>query len=164
MDGKLSESISRDKKWTVRRLRRRARSSRIVKHQMTEKEKLDKEEKDKDTSSKSKDADSDGDDSSDNSGKVNVMSDSSLLAECGLLPSTSNTSKSNEAAVTETPKTPVKNENVVNAEKMLFGFSLGKHHVSNIELDSDQESTDGEEELTQKGEIPDRLTPDWLLW
>ena len=164
MDGKLCESISTDKKWTVRRLRRRARSSSLIKHQMTEKEKLDKEEKDKDTSSKTKGTESDGDESSDSSNKVNVMSDSSLLVECGFLPSTSNTGPSNEAVITETPKTPVKNETVINAEKMLFGFSLGKHHVSNIELDSDQESTDGEEESVQKGEIRERLTPDWLLW
>ena len=68
------------------------------------------------------------------------------------------------SAAKDATNAPVKNENIVNAEKMLFGFSLGKHHVSNIELDSDQESTDGEEESVLKGEIPERLTPDWLLW
>merc|ERR1712110_1028157 len=49
MDGKLNESISRDKKWTVRRLRRRARSSRAGKSKITAKEKLHSEEKEKDT-------------------------------------------------------------------------------------------------------------------
>ena len=164
MDGKLSDTISKDKKWTVRRLRRRARSTRLPKNQVTEKEKLNKEEKEKDSTSE-------GDNVGTNSPtsdcrKVNVISDSSLLAECGLLPanSSANTTANNEPIVKEEPKTPVKNENIVNAEKMLFGFSLGKHHVSNIELDSDQESTDGEEESIQKSEVPERLTPDWLLW
>jgi len=34
----------------------------------------------------------------------------------------------------------------VNVENLLFGYSLGKHHRANIELDSDQDSTDGEDE------------------
>ena len=33
----------------------------------------------------------------------------------------------------------------MNAETVLFGGSLEKHHVASIQLDSDQESTDGEE-------------------
>jgi len=163
MDGKLSDTISKDRKWTVRRLRRRARSSRLPKNQVTEKEKLNNEEKEKDSTSEGDNPEANSQ-SSDN-GKVNVISDSSLLVECGLMPpSSSNTGPSTEPTVKETQKTPVKNENIVNAEKMLFGFSLGKHHVSNIELDSDQESTDGEEESIQKCEVPERLTPDWLLW
>ena len=39
----------------------------------------------------------------------------------------------------------------INAEKILFGSTLGKHHVANIELDSDQESTDGEQENESPG-------------
>ena len=163
MDGKLSDTISKDKKWTVRRLRRRARSSRLPKHPVTEKEQLNKEEKEKDSTSEGDDAEANSQ-SSDN-GKVNVISDSSLLVECGLMPPNSTSaSSSTEPIVQETQKTPCHDENIVNAEKMLFGFSLGKHHVSNIELDSDQESTDGEEESIKKCEVAERLTPDWLLW
>lgn len=163
MDGKLSDTISEDKKWTVRRLRRRARSSRLPKHQVTEKEQLNMEEKEKDSTSEGDNAEANSQ-SSDN-GKVKLISDSSLLVECGLMPPNSTTTcSSTEPIVQEMHKTPVKNENIVNAEKMLFGFSLGKHHVSNIELDSDQESTDGEEESIEKCEVPERLTPDWLLW
>merc|ERR1719410_180388 len=40
---------------------------------------------------------------------------------------------------------------VLNAEVCLFGGSLGKHHVSSVELDSDQESTDGEGEEDERG-------------
>merc|ERR1712141_148024 len=49
LDGKLCDSIAKNKKWTVRRLRRRARTSRTTKNKGSEKEKLDKEEKEKDT-------------------------------------------------------------------------------------------------------------------
>ncbi len=39
----------------------------------------------------------------------------------------------------------------VNAEEILFGGTLGKHHVScSVELDSDQESTDGETEVGEE--------------
>ena len=145
----------------MRRLRRRARTSRTAK-KGSDKEKLDKEEKDKDTaveSSDLKDIPSVTD-----SGKINIVSEEGLLAECGLLPKSSQATETVVTGAEAISRTPVKNENIVNAEKMLFGFSLGKHHVSNIELDSDQESTDGEEESVLKGEIPERLTPDWLLW
>ena len=145
----------------MRRLRRRARTSRTAK-KGSDKEKLDKEEKDKDTaveSSDLKDIPSVTD-----SGKINIVSEEGLLAECGLLPKSSGATETVVTGAEAISRTPVKNENIVNAEKMLFGFSLGKHHVSNIELDSDQESTDGEEESVLKGEIPERLTPDWLLW
>ena len=145
----------------MRRLRRRARTSRTPK-KGSDKEKLDKEEKDKDTaveSSDLKDIPSVTD-----SGKINIVSEGGLLAECGLLPESSEATETVVTGAEAISRTPVKNENIVNAEKMLFGFSLGKHHVSNIELDSDQESTDGEEESVLKGEIPERLTPDWLLW
>ena len=162
MDGKLSDSISKDKKWTVRRLRRRARTSRISKPCVTEKEKLNNEQKETDTATESEHPSVDVQ-VCDND-KVNVMSENSLLEECGLLPQSSTSSTNTHMAVKERPKTPIKNENIVNAEKMLFGFSLGKHHVANIELDSDQESTDGEEESIGKFEAPERLTPDWLLW
>ena len=50
----------------------------------------------------------------------------------------------------------------VNAEEILFGASLGKHHVANIELDSDQESTDGEDSAPVSS--LSQLTPDHLLY
>lgn len=62
------------------------------------------------------------------------------------------------------------NERRVNAEVILFGGTLGKHHVANIELDSDQESTDGEgdEEAKKTKESADDdlapLTPNHLLF
>ena len=56
-----------------------------------------------------------------------------------------------------------------NAEEILFGSTLGKHHVSSIELDSDQESTDGEDNGGSEGGDADllmlgKLTPDHLLY
>merc|ERR1712142_219176 len=60
--------------------------------------------------------------------------------------------------------------NVVNAEKLLFGRSLEKDHVANIELDCDQESTDGEDDAAiingggANEESATHLTPDWLLY
>ena len=143
-------------------MRRRARTSRTTKNKASDKEKLDKEEKDKDTTTEIEEAAEKS--NSSETEKINIVSDEGLLAECGLLPKTNETGASKESSANFLSKTPVKNENIVNAEKMLFGFSLGKHHVSNIELDSDQESTDGEEDSMLKGEIPERLTPDWLLW
>ena len=58
-----------------------------------------------------------------------------------------------------------------NAEEILFGSTLGKLHVASIELDSDQESTDGEDHVcgSEEGDIDDlldvgKLTPDHLLY
>ena len=57
-----------------------------------------------------------------------------------------------------------------NAEEILFGSTLGKHHVSSIELDTDQESTDGEDNGGSEGGDADlllalgKLTPDHLLY
>ena len=58
-----------------------------------------------------------------------------------------------------------------NAEEILFGSTLGKLHVASIELDSDQESTDGEDNVcgSEGGDINDllnlgKLTPDHLLY
>ena len=57
---------------------------------------------------------------------------------------------------------------VLNAEVCLFGGSLGKHHVASIELDSDQESTDGEREDREAWIPPSDplslLNPDMLLF
>ena len=107
-------------KWTVRRLRRRTRTSSLKKQKASEKEKLDRDDKDIDT-------------------------------------------KQPGAACLVSP--PDKR----NAEEILFGSTLGKHHVSSIELDSDQESTDGEDNGGSEGGDADililgKLTPDHLLY
>ena len=154
LDGKLGESISDDKRWMVQRLRRRARSR---------KERKDKESKDIDTTGKSSPKkECSTDESVDNSVIGNLVKELDLGVP---QPSANNVDVNIDKKSEALPKTaPVKNENVVSAEKLLFGFSLGKHHLTSIELDSDQESTDGEEEAMQLGETRDRLTPDWLLW
>merc|ERR1712141_474213 len=72
-------------------------------------------------------------------------SESSILEACGI--STTSTKA-----------------NVINAEKLVFGGTLTKHHVANIELDSDQESTDGEDEATQNGEPLGELDANRLLF
>ena len=125
--GAAATSTSRGNtgKWTVRKLRRRTRTS---KQQASAKEKLDKDDKDVDTKQ------------------------AAVVA-----------SKSAGASSASVPK--------INAEEILFGSTLGKHHVANIELDSDQESTDGENEGGAGGE-PDgddllllgKLTPNHLLY
>jgi len=55
---------------------------------------------------------------------------------------------------------------VLNAEVCLFGGSLGKHHVTSMELDSDQESTDGEGEMSWVAPCDRRalLSPELLLF
>ena len=114
-------------RWTVRRLRRRARTSSL-KRKQSAKEKLDKDDKDVDT-------------------KAAVEPEQQkeyVVATAGL----------------SSPK--------VNAEEILFGTNLGKHHVANIELDSDQESTDGEEEsessMLSSEILLAKLTPHHLLF
>ena len=107
--------------WTVRRLRRRTRTSSLKKQNASEKEKLDKDDKDIDTKQ--------------------------------------------PGAARAIASPPDKR----NAEEILFGSTLGKHHVSSIELDSDQESTDGEDNGGSEGGDADplmlgKLTPDHLLY
>ena len=106
-EGSLTSSIRDDQKWTVHRLRRRARTSSLRKNDgsQSEKEKLDQDEKDEDTKANPKSAESP------DSGP------DSLLAAC------------NQVLVKNDTKT-----DVLNAEQLLFGCSLGKHHVSNIEV------------------------------
>ena len=86
--------------WTVRRLRRRARTSslKIAAKKQTAKESKDCDEKDEDTSIPRDD------------------SHSSILEACGI--SNSGPSKAH----------------VINAEKLVFGATLSKHHVANIEV------------------------------
>jgi len=111
--------------WTVKRLRRRTRKSKIK----TEKgkEAFDKEEKDVDTAAEE---------------------EGSIL----------------ESVLRASTLGPV--SKVLNAEVCLFGGSLGKHHVTSMELDSDQESTDGEGEMSWVAPSDRRalLTPELLLY
>lgn len=107
----LKQVTDDDAKWTVRRLRRRTRTSSFRRHQQSAKEARDRDEKDEDTSSLG----------------------------------------------------PVAT-NLVNAEALLFGCTLSKHHVANIQLDSDQESTDGEDEFVQRGETMEKLDANRLLF
>lgn len=119
-------------RWTVRRLRRRARtggSSMTKKKQQSAKEKLDKDDKDVDTTA-----------------VIDPVPEAAAVDQ--------------EKADPSSPK--------INAEEILFGMNLGKHHVANIELDSDQESTDGEEEsdsaLLSSEILLAKLTPHHLLY
>jgi len=118
---------------------------------------LDQDDKDQDTTS-----------SIVTSSAMPVTSSESLLAACQeALAKTVNVSDGAAAAALETsPSKNDEDEAVVNAEKLLFGRSLEKHHVANIELDSDQESTDGEGEANDLIclEEGSRLTPDRLLF
>ncbi len=114
-----SASSGNTGKWTVRRLRRRARTGSL-KQLQSDKERRDKEEKEEDTCRPRR----------------------------------------------------------VNAEEILFGHTLGKHHVASIQLDSDQESTDGEDQVGEEqlldlsaeqgdnraGDDLSKLTPDSLLY
>ena len=113
----LTVQICCSGKWTVRRLRRRARTSSL-RHLQSDKERGDREEKEEDSSRPSR----------------------------------------------------------TNVETILFGETLGKHHVASVELDSDQESTDGETEVGEEEVVEDRrksadneddlskLTPNSLLY
>lgn len=81
-------------KWTVRRLRRRKRTSSLKKQEETAKEHQDKDEKDQDTQMPRDD------------------SNSSILEACGI----------------------EQNKKPINAESLVFGGTLSKHHVANIEV------------------------------
>jgi len=111
--------------WTVKRLRRRTRKSKIKVEEG--KEAFDKEEKDVDTAAEE---------------------EGSIL----------------ESVLRASTLGPV--SKVLNAEVCLFGGSLGKHHVTSMELDSDQESTDGEGEMSWVAPSDRRalLTPELLLY
>ena len=89
----------------------------------SEKEAMDKDEKDIDTSQEDQE-------------------DSSLLESVLKASTLSGASSSSWIEATVAPNI----KKVLNAEVCLFGGSLGKHHVASLELDSDQESTDGEGE------------------
>jgi len=136
--------------WQVRRLRRRARSKKRKeeKGKESKKEASDREEKDVDTK---EDGDSDKED--DSSILESVMRASTLAGRDSSSPFSSELMSSSR-------------HSVVNAETVLFGGSLGKHHVASIQLDSDQESTDGED--TTSWVCPTdslaALTPELLLY
>ena len=134
--------------WTVKRLRRRMRSGKTktcdkkIYNKNSEKEALSKDEKDIDTSNE---------DTEDSSLLESVLKASTL---------------SEPSSSTWTEASPSLKK-ILNAEVCLFGGSLGKHHVASVELDSDQESTDGEEgeETWSPPSDPLRLlNPDMLLY
>merc|ERR1712013_710782 len=110
------------------------------------KENLDKDEKDVDTC-------------------VEEAEESSLL-ESVLRASTLSTSAAPDWSDPKLSPVPSRIMKVLNAEVCLFGGSLGKHHVASVELDSDQESTDGEGDTTWSPpqDRVDMLTPDMLLY
>merc|ERR1719192_308721 len=124
-----SESMTEADAWTVKRLRRRVRGQKNKKKvkeedgSRSEKEAMDKDEKDIDTSQEDKE-------------------DSSLLES--VLKASTLTGAGSSSWIEATVAPNIKK--VLNAEVCLFGGSLGKHHVASLELDSDQESTDGEGE------------------
>jgi len=141
--------------WTVKRLRRRARSGKSKKEEKQKeeevansgKEALDQDEKDVDTC-------------------VEEAEESSLLES--VLRASTLASSTSAPTWTDPAVSPVAPRimKVLNAEICLFGGSLGKHHVASVELDSDQESTDGEGETvwSPPHDRLDMLTPDMLLY
>ena len=133
--------------WTVKRLRRRMRSSgkgrakdSETSSEVSSKEACDRDEKDIDTSQE---------DTDDSSLLESVLKASTLSGS-----STSSWMESKQA------------KKVMNAEVCLFGGSLGKHHVASVKLDSDQESTDGEgeESWSPPTDNMTQLNPERLLY
>ena len=105
VNGALSLSIEPDQTWAVHKLRRRTKNGRI---NTTGAEHLGKEHLD---------IDEKDNDTKDLSPNEAIPDSDSLMAACG--PILAKTSSTNGP---------------LNAEKLLFGCSLGKHHVSNIEV------------------------------
>jgi len=151
-----SREVENADAWTVKRLRRRARSGKSKKMEKQKeeaeaavssyKETLDKEEKDVDTCA---------DDAEESSLLESVLRASTLSSS-----SAPNWTDPNLSPV------PPRVMKVLNAEVCLFGGSLGKHHVASVELDSDQESTDGEGDTvwSPPQDRLDMLNPDMLLY
>jgi len=153
-----SREVENADAWTVKRLRRRARSGKSRKMEKarremeaaaainSNKESLDKDEKDVDTCA---------DDVEESSLLESVLRASTLSS--GAAPAWS------DPSISPVPGRVLK---VLNAEVCLFGGSLGKHHVASVELDSDQESTDGEGDTTWSPpqDRLDVLNPDMLLY
>jgi len=156
-----SPATTPGQKWAVNKLRRRARSLKKSKKNaasasaaMTAKEGLDKDEKDTDTQ---------------DAAEVAATRDPDSLLEA-VLESVRPPTPPPEA----TPSTNNSHDDLVNVENLLFGYSLGKHHRANIELDSDQDSTDGEDSATAAAATDSLsslrtnsmscLTPDMLLY
>jgi len=149
-----SREVDNADAWTVKRLRRRARSGKRkkVEKQKEEavsssyKETLDKDEKDVDTCAED--------------------AEESSLLESVMRASTLATSSAPTWSDPDLSPVPPRLLKVLNAEVCLFGGSLGKHHVASVELDSDQESTDGEGETvwSPPQDRLDMLNPDMLLY
>jgi len=147
-----SKEVLENDVWTVNRLRRRTRVSKnqIEKSSSTtKKEEEDAEEKDVDTS-----------ECQEPSLLESVLSASTLSRND--LPA--NFSQISGRSAEDAAENPLKK--VLNAEVVLFGGSLGKHHVASVELDSDQESTDeeGESRWTPTQDLLSSLSPELLLY
>ncbi|XP_023330565.1 arf-GAP with coiled-coil, ANK repeat and PH domain-containing protein 1 [Eurytemora carolleeae] len=130
--------------WIVNKLRRRTRIKKEKTEKATEKEKRTSDEKDVDTSAADED-------------------EPSLLES--VLRASTLTSNSKESTPSGSTVSLVKRR-ILNTEVVLFGGSLGKHHVASVELDSDQESTDGESETSWNPPVDSvaNLTPELLLF
>merc|ERR1712013_707224 len=157
-----SREVENADAWTVKRLRRRARSGKSKK--MEKEKKLEKQEEDKEAAMNSYKENLDKDEK-DVDTCVEEAEESSLL-ESVLRASTLSTSAAPDWSDPKLSPVPSRIMKVLNAEVCLFGGSLGKHHVASVELDSDQESTDGEGDTTWSPpqDRVDMLTPDMLLY
>merc|ERR1719347_2134779 len=149
-----SREVSDAEAWTVKKLRRRTRGTKKKSsspENVSLKESLSPDDKDVDA----------------------VTEGESSLLESVLRASTlaqgAQASTLHEWTQPETEElSPVKDPRlkVLNAEVAVFGGSLGKQHVASVQLDSDQESTDGEsgETKQQTWDHMESFTPELLLY
>lgn len=126
-----AEEFRDSEAWTVKRLRRRARSQQQRHSGRNEKlpgaskeDKVDEEEKDLDTSEEPSLLES-------------VLRASTLSSGTRPPESAAISVRGGGSDITSSSSS----RRVLNAEVVLFGGSLGKHHVASVELDSDQVST-----------------------
>jgi len=161
-----SQEVREHQQWSVRRLRRRARSSKPVRGRSK-------------SSSQDRDPKIKDDDESllESVLRVSTLSSSSsraLSTSCsnrmsatssGRLSANLNIDDKEEF---EQMEKEMSNEvKVLNSEIVLFGGSLAKHDVASVQLDSDQESTDEETDTSSNTQITDSmldLHPDLLLY
>jgi len=155
-----SREASEAEAWTVKRLRRRARGGTKGKKNSKDSAKETDEEQGKEAlDDEEKDVDTTQDQEPEESSLLESVMRASTLAGSGSPP---DWEKSDVSPVKIMPA----KLKVLNAEVCVFGGSLGKHHVASVQLDSDQESTDGEEEdvEVQPCDQLSLLTPDFLLY
>jgi len=121
-----SRDVLDSEAWTVNRLRRRARPRKQTAENQSYKEQLDTEEKDVDTC-----------ENDEPSLLESVLRAGTLSNRPGAV---------SELVIPVVDSVKCEPRKIVNAEVVLFGCPLPKHDVASVELDSDQESTDGESE------------------